>query len=109
MIQFSELISRVESNHNPHAYGDGGRALTSYQVHPAWLFEWTFKLRVSPRVNDTWDEFVARVIDVFAVHVFGLGLTVTEGAMYFHLGHITFATSPDWDHAYAEKVEKENA
>lgn len=108
MMPFSELIARVESHKNPRAFGDGGRALTSYQVHPAWLFEWAIKLRVSPQINDTWDEFVARVIDIFAVHAYSLGLTAVEAAMYFHLGHITFRTkSPDWDNDYAEKVDGE--
>lgn len=36
--KFALAIRLTESQGDPHAYGDGGLALTSYQVHPAWLW-----------------------------------------------------------------------
>lgn len=106
-MTFTEFISKLESNGDPHAFGDKGQALTSFQVHPAWVIDWSQRLHVEPRVNDTWERFVGRIVEVFGFHACEtLKLGRIEAAMYFHIGHVVWEGEQDWDEQYAARARK---
>ena len=86
--KFARAIALTESNADPHAYGDNGQALTSFQCHPAWVWQWATKLSISPRVSQTWESWIGDVVIAFYQHCAGLKLTPVEAAMYYHLGHV---------------------
>ncbi len=99
--QFARAISETESHRNPRAYGDGGRALTSFQCHAAWLLQWAAALLLNPLVSETWESFVGRVVAAFFEHHFGWA--PVDLAMYYHRGHAVRRTDNDWDSAYEDR------
>ena len=100
--QFAQVIEDIESRDNPQAWGDHGRAVGSYQVHPDWLFDHADRYRLRPTLGEKWDDFIARVVCAFAEQFLPVWLPV-EVAMAFHEGHHTLASDLDWDAVYASK------
>jgi len=103
---FAEILGLVESDGNPNAkLGDGGRAFGRWQVHPDWVFEWALRLKVTPKLNELWDDFMRRLIKAFYNFPFHLKLQPIEVAMTFHIGHITHVGQPNWDDDYATRFK----
>lgn len=98
--QFSHVLGLVESSGNEYAWGDSGRALGRFQVHPAWLFEAATRYAIQPTVDDTWDIFVERVVlAFFASNI--INSNPLKVAMHFHRGHEVEPSDPDWDVLYS--------
>ena len=100
--RFAAVIRMTESNNDKRAFGDSGLALTSYQVHPAWVWDQLEAGHFKPGVLDSWETWIGRMVAAFygrnSIH-----MTDVEVAMYFHLGHPTHAGNSDWDPNYAER------
>lgn len=103
--QFVHAIAMTESTDNPEAWGDHGHAIGRYQVHPDWLWGWAVKFSLAPLLNESWDNFIARVVARFFVWHQG-ELKPVEIAMKFHLGHETHDWEKDWDKPYATRFLK---
>ncbi len=99
--QWTETIRQVESGGHANSIGDGGRAFSSYQVHPDWLWQWATTLSIEPKLNERWDDWIGRVVLEFAQ--FHSAWDPLELAMYFHLGHRSHPDKADWDKAYADR------
>ncbi len=83
--------------------GDDGRAFSSFQVHVDWLWEWAKRLSIEPLLGEKLESFVGRVVTAFAYY--HVNWNAIHLAMYFHLGHPSDPTQPDWDVHYAERFE----
>ena len=96
-------IANVESNGNPNiGFGDGGRAMGRFQVHPDWLWGWANHYHLTPNLDETWDSFVRRVVTAFVDdHLSHMQPAIVD--MYFHLGHITYPKDIDWDQERCDK------
>lgn len=103
--QFVHAIAMTESTDNPETWGDHGHAVGRYQVHPDWLWGWAVKLALAPLLNESWDNFIARVVARFFVWHQD-ELKPVEIAMKFHLGHESHEASKDWDKPYATRFLK---
>ena len=99
--QFASVLAEVESGGNWQAWGDEGRAMGRWQVHPDWLWGWAKNYRVEPALDETWDAFVMRVVLAFARDHFARGMSAVTVAMYFHLGHLG-----DFDRDYAARFDE---
>lgn len=100
--QFLKALAVVESSDNPEAWGDGGRAMGRWQVHPDRLWSEMHALTITPKLGETWDQLVARVLRaMFAKYSDSMDAFII--AMYWHLGHFTNRTAPDWDAKYAAR------
>jgi len=93
----------VESGGDAFAWGDDGRAIGLWQVHPSWVFDWAGRLRLSPLVDERWNDFVQRLVIAFFEYHPADGFTPVQVAMHFHLGHIVYEGASTWDVAYAER------
>ena len=100
--QFALALRLTESGNNPRAYGDNGQALTSYQVHPAWVWDQVWDTQLMPGLADTWDEWVGLLVQAFYKRHSPYASEV-EVAMYFHKGHVCHAGGRDWDQNYADR------
>ncbi len=104
---FATILGLVESDGNLNApLGDDGRAAGRFQIHPDFLWEWAFRLKVQPKLNERWDSFYSRLVQAFFTFPFHLKLLPVEVAMTFHMGHIVRRTDPlppDWDRDYENK------
>lgn len=100
--QFLKALAIVESSDNPEAWGDAGRAMGRWQIHPE-RFWYECRVRsLLPIRGETWDQVTARIL--LAIWSFYFNENAPEEiAMYWHLGHWTDATKPDWDAKYAVK------
>jgi hypothetical protein len=58
--KFVHAIFIIESQENPAAVGDGGRALGLGQMHPAFFCQYYF-----PKVGDTWEMAWVRTAGAF--------------------------------------------
>ena len=102
--QFARALALTESNDNPEAWGDAGRAMGRWQVHPDWVWTWAKHYGLEPPLNATWDSFVRSVVAAFAND--HLRNMLPDGvAMYFHLGHPNGLERGDWDDDYAQRFE----
>lgn len=84
--QFLKALAVVESSDDPEAWGDGGRAMGRWQVHPDRYEYEIAHGRIQPKLGDTWDqrvETILRTIWAFYVNKVSVG----EIAMYWHVGH----------------------
>ena len=75
-------MAEVESNNNPEAVGDDGRARGRWQMHPAWFIKWAV-----PQLGDTWDEAMARALLHYLRAQAAAGRSVFLAISAFHLGH----------------------
>jgi len=99
---FLDAIAQVESSDNPEAWGDGGRAMGRYQVHPDRLWSEAKRWRLEPKLGETWDQFVARVLTAM-FEANAVAFQPEEIAMYWHEGHWVKPGGKDWDHLYDQK------
>ena len=99
--RFVYAIRQTESHGDPNALGDDGRAFTSIQCHPPWLWQWASALNLPPRLGETWDEFACRVLAAFAAR--HAGWPSAELAMYYHKGHPIGVGGYGWDSSYANR------
>jgi hypothetical protein len=100
---FLYCLGKTESNDNPNVHlGDNGRALGRFQVHPDWVYTQSARFGLKPFLNETWDSFITRLVTAFYEHNIQF-IAPVDVAMYFHLGHRTPSTAPDWDAEYAER------
>lgn len=103
-------LARIESNQNPYQWGDGGRAMGRFQLHPDWLFGWAGHYHLSPKLGETWDSFAMRVVEWFVASHEEQEYGPLEIAMKFHVGHVVrSAADPDWDQEYADRFTREYA
>ncbi len=73
-------IARVESNGNPRAVGDGGRAIGAYQIHKPYWKDGTRILGVDWSYEHARDPAKARqVVRAYLLH-YGRGRTLLEKA-----------------------------
>jgi hypothetical protein len=100
--QFRDVIASIESSDNPHAWGDHDAAIGLYQVHPAWVFEFSHALNVVPAVNETWNSWIGRIILAFYA-VYSPAFAPILIAMHYHVGHIVYPYDKEWDHDYAAR------
>jgi hypothetical protein len=98
--QFRDALAIVESNNDPHAWGDSGLAMGRWQVHPAWVYGYLRITGVQPGVRESWDGFVGRIVEAF-FESRPTSCTPIQSAMWFHLGHRTDESQGDWDIDYA--------
>jgi hypothetical protein len=102
--QFLACLAETETNDNPRAWGDNGRAIGRFQVHPDWVHTQEVRFGLQPVLNETWDSFITRLVTKFFELHIGT-MDEQEVAMYFHLGHRTLPTDADWDTHYAERFQ----
>ncbi len=75
-----DAIARIESRGDPHAVGDGGRALGAYQIHRVYWQEGTKLLGVDWPYRDAADPKKARrVVRAYLLH-YGKGKGLVEMA-----------------------------
>jgi len=75
-----DAIARVESNHDPDAVGDGGRAIGPYQIHRAYWADGTRTLGVDWSYRQAKDPRKARqVVRAYLLH-YGKGLSLISMA-----------------------------
>ena len=97
--QFLVALGMVESNNQPFAWGDGGRAMGRWQVHPDRLFSEMESHKIEPKLGETWDALQGRVVRAIA-EMYLPDEDATSVAMYWHLGHWSDPKSDDWDLTY---------
>jgi hypothetical protein len=102
--QFLDALAQVESSNNDREWGDGGRAMGRWQVHPDRLWSEARKAHLEPQLGETWDQFVGRVVGAM-YNFFATRWAPREIAMYWHVGHFVRDGHPDWDLAYAQKFD----
>jgi len=100
--QFMGALAVVESSNNDHAWGDDGRALGRWQVHPDRLWSEMHRHTITPQLGETWDHLVWRVLLAIFFEFTGKYCAVWI-AMYWHVGHMCAATDDDWDLRYAAR------
>ena len=102
--QFLKALAVVESSDDPEAWGDDGRAMGRWQVHPDRLFHEVSHNLIFTKVGESWDQLVARVLrtiwDFYAYRV-----SQGEIAMYWHVGHWCKPGDSTWDAKYAARFE----
>ena len=103
--QFLDALAMTESGEDAKAWGDNGRAVGRFQVHPDWLWTWAKHYGLQPNLDETWDSFITRVVIAFATDHLSY-LSQVEVAMYFHLGHKTIPAHYDWDADYAKRFRQ---
>ncbi len=75
-----DAIARIESHGDPHAVGDGGRALGAYQIHRAYWEDGTGLLGVNWPHRDAADPKKARrVVKAYLLH-YGNGKSLLDMA-----------------------------
>lgn len=100
--QFLKALAVVESSDDPEAWGDQGRAMGRWQVHPDRLWSEMHAQSIKPAIGETWDQLVGRVLRAM-FGKFESSRTLPEIAMYWHVGHMLFAGRDDWDPKYAAR------
>ena len=102
--QFLKALAVVESSDDPEAWGDCGRAMGRWQVHPDRLWYEVNAGRIPPTLGETWDQLVGRVLrTIFAFYVGKV--SPGELAMYWHVGHWVKPGDSTWDAKYAARFE----
>ena len=99
---FARVLAETESNSKPDAIGDGGQAITSYQVHPSWVYQWSLYHAIVPDLSATWESYVLAIVIAFFDHQISMR-SPAEIAMAFHVGHVVARYAPAWDLAYAAR------
>jgi hypothetical protein len=102
--QFLKALAMVESSDDPEAWGDAGRAMGRWQVHPDRLFGEMATYKISPKLGETWDQLVERVLRVFVAR-WSPEFSFDEIAQFWHLGHWPLSYPDGWDMQYASKFE----
>lgn len=98
--QFLNALAVVESSNDWEAWGDGGRAMGRWQVHPDRLWQECRAGLIFPKLGETWDHLVERVLRTICTFYLDK-VTPGEIAMYWHVGHWCKPTDSTWDTKYA--------
>lgn len=102
--QFLKALAVIESRDDPEAWGDAGRAMGRWQVHPDRLWQEMHHGVMWPHLGETWDQLVARVLrTIFSFYQDKV--TPGEIAMYWHVGHWVKPADSTWDAKYAARFE----
>jgi len=100
--QFLKALAVVESSDDPEAWGDAGRAMGRWQIHPDRLWSECHRLQIVPKLGETWDQLVARILRAECqISLDNMGAVVL--AMWWHLGHWQTEGTGDWDAKYAAR------
>ena len=92
-----EALALTESEDNANApFGDHGRALGRWQVHPDWLWGWAKRAHLAPFLNEKWNDFIERVVMSFVNYAIKLGLEPIGVALYFNRGHVIYVDDKEW-------------
>lgn len=102
--QFLEALGAVESSNNPCAWGDYGRAMGRWQVHPDRVWSESRLRRVAPNLGETWDSWIGRILAVIFKSLYPVESPMAI-AMYWHLGHFCNPGQGDWDPSYYDKID----
>lgn len=103
--QFSDILARTEGGPSTASWPDGGRALGPWQFHPDALFYWSTKYRCYPKLNEQWDPYIERLVQIIFLH--NPDLTPLVIAMWIHKGHeVNGPANKDWDTVYAARFEE---
>ena len=102
LAEFCRVIAEIESSNVATAWGDGGRAMGRYQVHPAWVWTYATAFKLPPADFEKWDDWVFGLVAQFFAH-YSTADGPLEVAMRFHLGHLSRMSDADWDGEYAAK------
>ena len=86
--QFLEALGAVESSNNPQAWGDDGRAMGRWQVHPDRVWSESRLCRVAPVLGESWNGWIGRILAVIFKGLYPVESPVAI-AMYWHLGHFS--------------------
>ena len=100
--QFLAALAVVESSNDSEAWGDDGRAMGRWQVHPDRVWSESRLRRVAPNLGETWDSWIGRILTVIFKGLYPVESPVAI-AMYWHLGHFSKPDATDWDEDYAAK------
>ena len=106
---FRDVLARVESDDDPQATGDSGRAYGRWQMHPSFYATWGPRPYQFQGRELTWDEAFELALQNF--HQMGTitrpDVTFEQLAMAFHLhGQIRW---DGWDEAYAKRIDQVTA
>ena len=104
--QFLKALAVTESADDPEAWGDAGRAMGRWQIHPDRFWHECQLGKIFPKLGETWDQVVARILRAIAGFYLEK-VTPAEIAMYWHLGHWVLPTDSTWDQKYASRFELE--
>jgi hypothetical protein len=100
--QFLDALAQVESSNNDRAWGDGDRAVGRWQVHIDRLWSEARTYGLEPKLGERFNDFVRRVLTAIYNHWAEMHAPF-EIAMYWHLGHWTTRSDPNWDRVYEAK------
>jgi hypothetical protein len=100
--QFLKALAEVESSDDPQAWGDGGRAMGRWQVHPDRLWGEMHLAILKPELGETWDHLAERILRTIW-NFYGDKVTPGEIAMYWHVGHWCKPADSTWDAGYASR------
>ena len=102
--QFLKALAVVESSDDPEAWGDGGRAMGRWQVHPDRLWQEMHSHQITPKLGETWDHLVERVLRVIFIDSYP-GTAALMIALYWHVGHWVRPSDSTWDAYYAARFQ----
>jgi len=97
--QFLKALAVVESSDDPEAWGDGGRAMGRWQVHPDRLWNEMHVHSITPNLGETWDQLESRVLRAIWAK-YSIDYFPNEIAQFWHLGHLPLAYPAGWDLKY---------
>ena len=78
---WADVLAHVESVNSPEAWGDAGRAMGRWQMHPAFVRQW----EGPARLGMTWDDVCREALLRFWNDACQLGLGDVDAACGFHL------------------------
>lgn len=100
--KFAHALALTESDDNEHVWGDNGVAVGRWQMHPAFVAEWT---PLHLEVAESWDGLFRDTLKHFYEVRTAKGVTGTKLAMEFHLGVRAVAIGR-WDTPYQLRFEE---
>jgi len=100
--EFLNILGHTESDGLTDRWGNDGRAMGRFQVHPSWVWQYAHRYQVVPRLDVTWDQWVAQLVGLF-FDEYSRSSRPIEVAMHFHRGHVCGLNDGDWDLEYAAR------
>ena len=106
-VEFDATIREVESENNPEAWGDDGRAMGSRQEHPAFVAQWFPSIHW--RLAMKWDDVTRGALLAFYNRAVADGVDDVDAAVGFHLHgqpHGNAGDSPDYAQRFREAAAR---
>jgi hypothetical protein len=100
--KWAKALALTESNDNPHAWGDNGKACGRWQMHPDFVDGW---LPTNENVAESWDDLFHDTLLNFYNNRIQAGVEPHKVAMEFHLSRHAVAEGKD-DPGYAARFAK---